>query len=119
VNPLWPRDTFGSGQAATQAEAHTGDEERGSSHRASRGNARGAKELYQKARQEPAFRIYTLYEAVCRKDVLFGAWLAVRKNDGSPGVDGVSFKHIEGSPEGVGGFLESLRGTSTPSRMTS
>jgi len=65
--------------------------------------------LYQKAKQEPAFRFYTLYEAVCRKDVLFGAWLAVRKNQGAPGVDGLSFKQIEASPEGVPGFLERLR----------
>jgi RNA-directed DNA polymerase len=65
--------------------------------------------LYQKAKQEPAFRFYTLYEVVCREDVLLGAWLAVRKNDGSPGVDGVSFKQMEDSPEGVAGFLGKLR----------
>ncbi len=65
--------------------------------------------LYQKAKQEPAFRFYTLYETVCREDVLLGAWLAVRKNEGSPGVDGVSFKQIEESPEGVAGFLGRLR----------
>jgi RNA-directed DNA polymerase len=50
-----------------------------------------------------------LYETVCREDVLLGAWLAVRANDGSPGVDGVSFKQIEESPEGVAGFLGKLR----------
>jgi RNA-directed DNA polymerase len=65
--------------------------------------------LYQKAKQEPGFRFYTLYETVCREDVLLGAWLAVRANDGSPGVDGVSFKQIEESPEGVAGFLGRLR----------
>ena len=65
--------------------------------------------LYQKAKQEPGFRFYTLYETVCREDVLFGAWLAVRKNDGCPGVDRVSFKQIEDSPEGVLGFLRGLR----------
>ena len=65
--------------------------------------------LYQKAKQEPAFRFYTLYEAVCREDVLFSAWLAVRKNEGSPGADGVSFQQIEASPEGVAGFLKRLR----------
>jgi RNA-directed DNA polymerase len=65
--------------------------------------------LYQKAKQEPGYRFYTLYEAVCREDVLLCAWLAVRANEGSPGVDGVSFKQIEGSAEGVPGFLQRLR----------
>ena len=65
--------------------------------------------LYQKAKQEPAFRFYSLYDAVCREDVLFSAWLAVRNNDGSPGVDAVSFKQIEASNEGVAGFLKEIR----------
>ena len=65
--------------------------------------------LYQKAKQEPGFRFYTLYEAVCRMDVLLDAWQAARKNDGCPGVDRVSFKQIEESPEGVRGFLRELR----------
>jgi RNA-directed DNA polymerase len=65
--------------------------------------------LYQKAKQESGFRFYTLYEAVCRWDVLMDAWWAVRKNDGCPGVDGVTFKQIEESQRGVSGFIEELR----------
>lgn len=65
--------------------------------------------LYQKAKQEPGFGFYTLYEAVCRSDVLMDAWRAVRKNEGCPGVDGVNFKQIEESQHGVLGFLEQLR----------
>ena len=65
--------------------------------------------LYQKAKQEPAFSFYTLYEAVCREDVLGDAWRAVRKNAGKPGVDRVTFEQIEASPEGVAGFLGRLR----------
>ena len=61
--------------------------------------------LYLKAKQEAGFRFYTLYEAVCRMDVLLDAWHAVRKNEGCPGVDGVNFKQIEESPQGVVGFL--------------
>ena len=65
--------------------------------------------LYQKAKQEPGFRFYTLYEAVCRHDVLMDAWWAVRKNDGCPGVDAVTFKQIEESQRGISGFIEELR----------
>ena len=65
--------------------------------------------LYLKAKQEAGFRFYTLYEAVCRMDVLLDAWHAVRKNEGCPGVDGVNFKQIEESPQGVLGFVHELR----------
>jgi RNA-directed DNA polymerase len=61
--------------------------------------------LYLKAKREPAFRFYTLYEAVCRPDVLRAAWDLVADNDGKPGVDGLSIEQVQDSDHGVSGFL--------------
>jgi RNA-directed DNA polymerase len=61
--------------------------------------------LYLKAKREPAFRFYTLYEAVCRPDVLRAAWERVSANGGAPGVDGVSIDQVQNSDPGVSGFL--------------
>jgi RNA-directed DNA polymerase len=61
--------------------------------------------LYLKAKREPAFRFYSLYEAVCRPDVLRAAWEQVAANKGAPGVDGVSIAKVQNSEHGVSGFL--------------
>jgi RNA-directed DNA polymerase len=61
--------------------------------------------LYLKAKREPAYRFYTLYEAVCRPDVLRAAWERVADNDGAPGVDGLSIKQVRESEHGIAGFL--------------
>jgi RNA-directed DNA polymerase len=61
--------------------------------------------LYLKAKREPAFRFYTLYEAVCWPDVLRAAWERVAANGGAPGVDGLSIKQVQESEHGVSGFL--------------
>jgi RNA-directed DNA polymerase len=64
--------------------------------------------LYLKAKREPAFRFYALYDRVYRKDVLLAAWKKVSANDGKPGVDGVTIKSIAGSDEREAQFLEDL-----------
>ena len=64
--------------------------------------------LSQKAKQEPKFRFYALYDRIYRPDVLRAAWYQVRKPKTAPGVDGVTFADIERSEEGVEGFLERL-----------
>ncbi len=65
------------------------------------------RKLYIKAKQEPAFRFYALYDKVSRADILSYAWRLVRANRGSPGIDGVSFAAIE-SGEGVERYLRDL-----------
>jgi RNA-directed DNA polymerase len=64
--------------------------------------------LYLKAKREPGYRFYTLYEAVCRPDVLQAAWERVADNDGAPGVDGVSIAKVQNSEHGVSGFLSEI-----------
>jgi RNA-directed DNA polymerase len=61
--------------------------------------------LYLKAKREPAFRFYSLYDAVCRPDVLRAAWERVAANGGAPGVDGLSIEKVHGSERGISGFL--------------
>lgn len=69
------------------------------------------KRLYIKAKQEPRFRFYALYDRIYRADVLAAAWGRVAANDGKPGVDGVSIDDIKNSPQGVQGLLDELQET--------
>ena len=64
--------------------------------------------LYRKAKEEPKFRFYVLYDRIFRKDVIACAYAIARAKNGAPGVDGVTFKQIDASPEGSDGFVDSL-----------
>lgn len=65
------------------------------------------RKLYCKAKAEPAFRFYLLYDKICREDILRHAYALARANAGAPGVDGVTFREIDAS--GLEAWLAGLR----------
>src|SRR6266536_2387859 len=65
------------------------------------------RKLYRKAKAEPAFRFYVLYDKICREDILRHAYALAHANAGAPGVDEVTFAQIEAA--GVDGWLAGLR----------
>ena len=65
--------------------------------------------LGQKAKQQKRFRFYSLYGLANRPDVLQAAWAAVKRNDGAPGVDGVSIEGMAANPERETAFLEGIQ----------
>ena len=62
--------------------------------------------LYVKAKADTSWRFWGLYVHVCKRETLRDAYALAKKNDGAPGVDGVTFAAIE--TQGVDAFLEQL-----------
>ena len=67
--------------------------------------------LYTKAKQEPAYRFYLLYDKVYRADILAHAYALSKQHGGAPGVDGVTFENIErdGLEQWLAAVQEALR----------
>jgi RNA-directed DNA polymerase len=63
--------------------------------------------LYDKAKAEPTKRFWGLYVHVCKKETLQEAYRMAKKNNGAPGIDGVTFEAIEES--GAESFLQQIR----------
>ncbi len=65
------------------------------------------RKMYLKAKAEKSWRFWGLYVHVCKAEVLQEAYRMAKKNNGAPGIDGVTFEAIEES--GLEAFLEAIR----------
>jgi len=62
--------------------------------------------LHEKAKEQPTYRFYALYDKLYRMDILRHAWAICRHNGGKPGVDKETFEQIE--HEGVETWLQTV-----------
>jgi RNA-directed DNA polymerase len=65
------------------------------------------RKIYAKAKADATWRFWGLYVHVCKKETLREAYALAKRNNGAPGIDGVTFKAIERS--GIESFLELIR----------
>jgi RNA-directed DNA polymerase len=65
--------------------------------------------LSQKAKQEPKFRFYALYDRIYRWDTLVAAWNLAASNEGAPGIDGITFEQVVQEDMGLVKFLKELQ----------
>jgi RNA-directed DNA polymerase len=65
------------------------------------------RKLYLKAKAEPAYRFYLLYDKIYREDILAHAYELVKANQGAAGVDGQTFREVE--TQGLEKWLAGIR----------
>ncbi len=67
--------------------------------------------LHAKAKDEPGFRFYALYDKIYRQDVMEHAYACCRANKGAAGVDGLTFEEVEsyGAERWIGELAQQLR----------
>ncbi len=72
------------------------------------------RKLYRKAKEEPGYRFYMLYDKIYREDILAHAYELAKAHRGAPGVDGQTFAEIEsrGREEWLKGLRQELRARS-------
>src|SRR3954469_22188022 len=56
------------------------------------------RKIYTKAKADKAWRFWGLYVHVCKMETLHEAYLLAKKNNGAPGIDGVTFEAIAAAP---------------------
>jgi retron-type reverse transcriptase len=68
--------------------------------------------LYRSAKADPGRRFHALQDKVYRGDVLWRAWVAVRRNNGAPGIDATTLAEVEeyGVDRLLGELAEDLKG---------
>lgn len=64
------------------------------------------RKIYLKAKSDKTWRFWGLYVHVCKMETLRWAYHDAKKNNGAPGLDGVTFADIEKA--GLEGFLEQI-----------
>ena len=65
------------------------------------------RKIYLKAKSDKTWRFWGLYVHVCKMETLQWAYRDAKKNNGAPGIDGVTFDDIEKA--GVEAFLEQIQ----------
>ena len=65
------------------------------------------RKIYLKAKSDKTWRFWGLYVHVCKAETLREAYKLAKKNNGAPGIDGVTFEAIEEA--GLDDFLSVIR----------
>ncbi len=65
------------------------------------------RKMYLKAKADKTWRFWGLYVHVCKMETLELAYRKAKRNNGAPGIDGVTFDVVEKA--GLTGFLEQIR----------